>query len=81
MLALLLPAAVLLSAWTSLYNERQPQGRYLYAALIPVILLATLGLHSLGKGRIYQASVTLFVGGGMVLLNLYSLDLVAPAVR
>jgi hypothetical protein len=62
-----------LSLWTSLYNDYQPQGRYMYAALLPVILLASMGLHSLWENRVYQQTVTLFVSGGMVLLNLYSL--------
>ena len=73
MLVLLVPTAVVLSLWTSLYNDYQPQGRYMYAALLPVILLASMGLHSLWENRVYQQTVTLFVGGGMVLLNLYSL--------
>ena len=73
MLVILVPTVVLLSVWTSLYNDFQPQGRYLYAALIPVILLASRGLHSLWENRVYQQTVTLFVGGGMVLLNLYAL--------
>ena len=73
LLALLLPAAILLSAWTSLYNDYQPQGRYLYPALIPVVLLTSHGLHSLWDNGVYRQTVTLLVGGGMVLLNLYSL--------
>jgi hypothetical protein len=73
LLALLLPAAILLSAWTSLYNDFQPQGRYLYAALIPLVLLSSRGLHSLWENGVYRQTVTLFVGGGMILLNLHSL--------
>lgn len=73
LLALLLPTAILISVWTSLYNDFQPQGRYLYAALIPVVLLTSLGLHSLWENGVYRQTVTLLIGGGMVLLNLYSL--------
>jgi len=73
MLVLLVPVAILFSAWTSLYNDFQPQGRYLYSALIPVVLLTSHGLHSLWENGVYRQTVTLFVGGGMILLNLYSL--------
>jgi hypothetical protein len=73
LLALTLAGAVLMSAWTSLYNDFQPQGRYLYPALVPAILLAAQGLHSLWDNRIYQQTVPIFVGGGLVLLNLHSL--------
>ena len=80
MLVLLVPTAVLLSAWTSLYNDFQPQGRYLYAALIPVVLLTSRGLHSLWENGVYRKTVTLLVGGGIVLLNLYSLIFVLVPV-
>ncbi len=73
LLALLVPSAILFSAWTSVYNDYQPQGRYLYSALIPVVLLTSHGLHSLWENGVYRQTVTLFVGGGMILLNLYSL--------
>lgn len=72
-LVLLLIGAILTSAWTSLYNDFQPQGRYLYPTLVPALLLAAQGLHSLWENRVYQQTVPLFVGGGLLLLNLHSL--------
>lgn len=72
-LVVVLIGAILASAWTSLYNDFQPQGRYLYPALVPALLLATQGLHSLWENRVYQQTVPIFVGGGLLLLNLHSL--------
>lgn len=38
-----------LSVWTSLHNDFQPQGRYLFPALIPAILIIIKGLRSFSK--------------------------------
>jgi hypothetical protein len=79
-LALLLPIVIAASAWTSLYQDPQPQGRYLYAGLVPVVLLTAAGLHQISSAKLYQRAVTAWVGGGMILLNGYSLLFVlAPA--
>ena len=50
-----------LSVWTSLHNDFQPQGRYLFPALIPVILIIIKGLCSFSKMMNFNEKVVLSV--------------------
>lgn len=61
------------SLWTSLYNDFQPQGRYLYPALVPIVLLLAVGLHGFSRRRFYRTAAFGAATIALVSLNLYAL--------
>ena len=82
----LLPAPVFLAAgaaalafafassyWTSVTNDYQPQGRYFFAAIVPMLALWLTGLQALVRSPRRAMIVTT---AALVLLNAYSLAVV-----
>lgn len=63
------------AAMTSLYNDFQPQGRYFFPAILPIVVLLTVGLHTLGRLylRRYIASLWVAVILLMLVLNVFCL--------
>ena len=62
--------AVIVSYWTNIANDYQPQGRYFFAAIIPMMALWVYGLEALHRRALTAAVAALAV------LHVYSLYLV-----
>ncbi len=60
------------SAYNSLYKDFQPQGRYLFPALIPICVLLLLGLRELAVTKLLRQAIFALIIIGLVLLNLTS---------
>ena len=66
-------SSIWLSLWTSVYNDFQPQGRYLFPALIPIMIGLINGIQHFS--RIINASEKIFTGllaGLMTILWIFS---------
>jgi hypothetical protein len=63
--------AIVISYWTNIANDYQPQGRYFFAAILPMIAFWVQGLANLHK-RAITVSLAL-----LALLHVYSLYLVS----
>ena len=66
-------SSIWLSLWTSVYNDFQPQGRYLFPALIPIMIGLINGIRHFS--RIINASEKIFTGllaGLMTILWIFS---------
>jgi hypothetical protein len=66
-------STIVLSAWTSYTNDFQAQGRYLFPALVPMVLLLSIGLHAWSTQRGYRVGALSVMTMAMLALNIYSL--------
>jgi hypothetical protein len=71
-LAGLLAATIAQSLWTSLTHVFQPQGRYLFPGLVPVVLFLAVGLHGWSARREHRSVIFACVALLMLLLNVYA---------
>jgi len=72
-LAGLIAVATFQSLWTSLTHAFQPQGRYLYPGLIPIVLFLAVGVHGWSSRRGYRALAFGCVALAMLCLNVHAL--------
>lgn len=56
-------ASIWLSLWTSVYNDFQPQGRYLFPAVIPIMIVIIKGIQRFNK---------MINGGEKILIGLFA---------
>ncbi len=78
-LLLCLALLALVTVQTTAYNLQflQPQGRYLFPALVPIAALVALGLREIAGPRWYGAALAALIAG-LVALNLYAQIVLMP---
>lgn len=69
LMALLFVLALSASVYNSLTLDYQPQGRYLFAALIPVIFGLSVGFQAWSSRRLVRATVLTALATGLLLFN------------
>ncbi|MGB9911233.1 MAG: hypothetical protein ACPLKP_01365 [Microgenomates group bacterium] len=69
---ILIPLNIAFSLWNSLYFDFQNQGRYLFPVLIPIMVLANMGIFNLVKDKNIQKNLTIAIITGSIILNLWS---------
>jgi 4-amino-4-deoxy-L-arabinose transferase-like glycosyltransferase len=67
--ALLIAASILMSTAISLYNDFNPQGRYLFSALVPLAISLGFGLQSWARSERQRDYIFVSVALGMIALN------------
>jgi hypothetical protein len=73
-LFMLLPAAVFLSLWNCYYVSFQAQGRYLYPALIPCVVIFCSGIVCFLKNRNDRITISGIIGVLIFAFNIYCLN-------
>lgn len=69
-----------LSAWTSWANDFQPQGRYLFASLLPEATLMLVGLTWFGRSPRVKTTLAILAVVGIFALDAYALlQVIGPA--
>lgn len=69
----LIIGTIAFSLYASLYRDFQAQGRYLFAALIPITVYLLLGIRELAPGRLWRGAAVVATSAGLLVLNLISL--------
>jgi hypothetical protein len=71
---LLVPSSMFLSLCNSYYIALQPEGRYLYPALIPIVVIFCTGLVCFFKNFRNKVVMSFLMGSVMFTLNIYCLN-------
>ncbi len=69
----LIVTAVAFSLWSSLVKDWEPQGRYLFPALIPFVLLVAVSLHGWWPRARYRRGAFLVITGLLAGINMFAL--------